>query len=120
MPSLGRFGRRPKAAPDLTNVIASIAREYTRKNGGSQGSGEPCSCVMPGQPWMPHNHEYAQTGKGTCARCECKWSLGAMMLAEDDPLRDTPEKAERYARTVAALRDRKDADAEAARELLGA
>lgn len=82
-------------------------------NTPSQGSAIPCTCEG-------HSHNYSQEHKGTtCAYvvtpmtetsraiwCECKWSLGAMMIATDDPLRDTPAKAEAYSRAIQELQRR--------------
>lgn len=81
------------------------------------GSGE-CICdpglVMKGCP--------------VCDKTPEGWTRGAMMIAEDDPLRDTPEKAEAYARNIIAILERKQQaetlaerrDASAALRILGA
>lgn len=76
----------------------------------SGGSSIPCTCAemaaLHADLNLDHAHQYSQTGSGTCAfpGCACDWSLGAMMIALDDPLRDTPEKAEQYSRTIQRLK----------------
>lgn len=63
---------------------------------GAPEGREACTC-------SDHGHR-AKMGLLGCAGCPCDYSVGSMMLASDDPLRDTPEKAEAYAQRIAALK----------------